>query len=113
MEEFIKEVAEKGFPAVLLLALMGTTGLTGMAGVTSALLMLGGPFGIAGGAALLSITGLAADMLSRYGLEILLVSIYEQRLQNGESKRNLCQEIRRLPISDGLKRTIEEEINSK
>ena len=38
-----------------------------------------------GGIALLGIIGLATEMLSKYGLEALLIGIYRQRIQNGES----------------------------
>ncbi|MBR8833366.1 MAG: hypothetical protein DSM106950_04805 [Stigonema ocellatum SAG 48.90 = DSM 106950] len=54
--------------------------------------------------------GIAADMLSKFGLEALLIAIYIQRLSNGESRSKLCQEIQQLPIFDDLKRVLREAI---
>lgn len=69
-----------------------------------------GPAGMLGGIALLGIIGLATETLSKYGLEAVLIEIYRQRLQNGNSKSSLGREIRNLPISTELKRTLKEEL---
>src|SRR5438046_1140251 len=98
MDEFVMKAVGIGLPAIVLLITMATTGLTGAAAITAALAMLG-PGGMIGGIVLLGIIGLAADMLSRFGLEMLLIAIYRQRLQNGETRNNICQEINWLPIS--------------
>ncbi|MEH2244189.1 hypothetical protein [Nostoc sp.] len=80
MDEFVRKAAGIGLPVIILLITMATTGLTGAAAITAALAMLG-PGGMIGGIVLLGIIGLAADMLSRFGLEALLIAIYRQRLQ--------------------------------
>ncbi|NEO66978.1 MAG: hypothetical protein F6J98_44155 [Moorea sp. SIO4G2] len=49
---------------------MATTGFTGAAAITAALAMLG-PFGMIGGIAFLGVVGIAADGLSKFGLEAL------------------------------------------
>lgn len=90
MDEFVRKAAGIGLPVIILLITMATTGLTGAAAITAALAMLG-PGGMIGGIVLLGIIGLAADMLSRFGLEALLIAIYRQRLQNGETRNNICQ----------------------
>lgn len=89
---------------------MATTGLAGAAAITAALAALGAPAGMLGGIALLGIIGLATETLSKYGLEAVLIEIYRQRLQNGNSKSSLCGEIRNLPISTELKRTLKEDL---
>lgn len=109
MDEFVRKAASLGLPAVMLLVVMGTTGLFGAAAITTALATLGGPIGMLGGIALLGIVGIAADMLSRFGLETLLIGIYQQRLQNGESRAAICREIQGLPISGDLRRRLHEE----
>ena len=48
----------------------------------------------------------AADMLSKYGLQALLIGIYQQRRDNGESLAKLYNEIKKLPISRELKLVI-------
>ncbi|MBW4427347.1 MAG: hypothetical protein KME50_23615 [Nostoc desertorum CM1-VF14] len=108
MDEFVRKAAGIGLPAIVLIITMATTGLTGAAAITAALAILG-PGGMIGGIVLLGIIGLAADMLSKFGLETLLIAIYRQRLQNGETRNNICQEINWLPISGDLKRRVREE----
>ncbi len=110
MDEFVRKAAALGLPAIMLVIVMATTGLAGAAAITAALAALGGPAGMLGGIALLGIIGLATETLSKYGLEAVLIEIYRQRLQNGNSKSSLCAEIRNLPISKELKRTLEEEL---
>lgn len=109
MDEFVRKAAALGLPAIMLVIVMGTTGLAGAAAITAALATLGGPAGMLGGIALLGIAGLATEMLSKYGLEALLIAIYRQRIQNGESRSRLCGEIRNLPISRELKRRLDDE----
>jgi hypothetical protein len=110
MDEFVRKAAAMGLPAVMLLVVMGTTGLFGAAAITTALAALGGPAGMLGGIALLGIVGIAADMLAKHGLEALLIAIYRQRFINGEPRKNLCNEIWGLPISSDLRRSVKEAI---
>ncbi len=109
MDEIISKLAGIGFPGVVLLITMATTGLTGAAAITAALAMLG-PGGMIGGIVLLGIIGLASDALTKYGLEALLVGVYQERISQGESKINLSQEIDKLPISRELKLIIKDEL---
>lgn len=110
MDEFVRKAAGIGLPVIILLIAMAATGLTGAAAITAALAMLG-PGGMVGGIILLGIVGLAADMLSKFGLEELLKAIYRQRLENGESKQSLCAEIDWLPIFSDLKRCLKDSID--
>lgn len=105
MDEFVRKAAGIGLPFVVLLITMATTGLAGAAAITAALAMLG-PGGMIGGIVLLSMVGLAGDMLAKHGLEALLKGIYKQRLINGEPLQKLIDEINWLPISDDLKRCL-------
>ena len=109
MDEFVRKAAALGLPAIMLLIVMATTGLAGAAAITTALAILGGPAGMLGGIALLGIIGLATEMLSKYGLEALLIAIYRQRIQNGESRSSIRKEIRKLPISRELRLRLDEE----
>lgn len=102
MDEIVRKLAGVGFPAIILLIAMATTGLTGAAAITAALAMLG-PGGMIGGIIFLGIIGLASDALSKYGLEALLIGIYKQRHSDGESWEKLREEIDNLPISRELK----------
>lgn len=117
MDKLARKVAALGLPAIILVIVMATTGLTGAAAITAALALLGvpvaavgGPAGMLGGIALLGIIGLATETLSKYPLEAVLISIYRERIQNGDSPFSLGREIRILPISNELKRRLEEEL---
>jgi len=112
VDEFVRKAAGMGLPIIILLIAMAGTGLAGAAAITAALAMLG-PGGMVGGIVLLGIAGLAADMLSKFGLEALLKAIYVQRLKNGDSKQDLCAEIDRLPISGDLKRYLKEALEAE
>lgn len=112
MDEVIKKVAGLGLPGVILVIVMATTGLTGAAAITTALAMLGGPAGMLGGMAVLGLTGLIADALTKVGLEDLLTAIYCERRQS-EPQGKLLEEINGLALFDGdlrdrLKATITE-----
>jgi small GTP-binding protein len=103
MDEVIRKVAALGLPAVIFTVVMATTGLTGAASITTALAILGGPAGMLGGILALGTSGILADYLAKFGIEIALMRIYEIRSEK-ENVENLCQEIDNLPyISNELK----------
>jgi hypothetical protein len=87
---------------------MATTGFTGAAAITAALAMLG-PGGMIGGIVFLGVIGIAADALSKFGLETLLVGVYRDRLARGETSTALRREIKGLFVSEDLKRRLREE----
>jgi predicted GTPase len=106
MDELIRKLVAMGLPGVILVIVMGTTGLTGAAAITSALAFLGGPGGMLGGITVLGITGLLGDVLAKFGIELFLMRIYEERLK-AESVENLCQEIDGLPL---IKKELKEKL---
>ncbi|MEH2393607.1 MAG: GTPase [Nostoc sp.] len=111
MDEVIRKVVAMGLPGVILVIVMATTGLTGGAAIVSALAFLGGPAGMLGGIAVLGFTGVLGDLLTKIGLELFLMRIYEERTKT-ESVENLCREIDGLPLinkelKDKVKRIIE------
>ncbi len=109
MDEAVRKLAGVGFPAIILLITMATTGLTGAAAITTALALLG-PGGMIGGIVLLGIIGLASDVLTKYGLEAVLLGIYKERASKGE--KHLCKEINNLPISKELKLILKDAIGT-
>lgn len=109
MDEAVRKIAALGFPGVILLIAMATTGFTGAAAITAALAMLG-PGGMIGGIVFLGVIGIAADALSKFGLEVLLVGIYKDRHEKGETLQALRQEISGLFVSNDLKRKLKEEL---
>lgn len=109
MDEAVRKIAALGLPGVILLIAMATTGFTGAAAITAALAMLG-PGGMIGGIIFLGVIGIAADALSKFGLEALLVGVYKDRHEKGETLEALKKEIGGLFISDDLKRKLKEEL---
>jgi len=110
MDEIVRIIAALGLPGVILLTTMAFTGLSGAAAITAALAFLG-PGGMIGGIAFLGIIGIASDALSKFGIEALLMGVYRERRQRGESLDQIRREINGLPISDDLKRTLREEFS--
>jgi hypothetical protein len=106
MDEVIRKVVALGLPGILLAIAIATTGFAGGAALTTALAILGGPFGMLGGIALLGIGGLVADAVAKVGIDNFLVAVYSERRKN-ESHEQLLYEIRGLLISNDLKNTLE------
>jgi uncharacterized membrane protein len=102
MDEVVKKVASLGLPGVILVVTMATTGFTGTVALPIALAVLGGPFGMMGGLAVLGIVTLIGDALAGYGIEALLSKVYSERSKN-EALGGILREIDGLPISDELK----------
>lgn len=110
MDEAVRKIAALGLPGVILLIAMATTGFTGAAAITAALAMLG-PGGMIGGIMFLGVISIAADALSKFGLETLLIGVYKDRYEKGETLAALKKEISGLFISDDLKRKLKEELS--
>lgn len=106
--DFIRKVAALGTPGVVFIVAMSSTGLAGAAAVTSALALLGGPAGIYGGIAILPIIAVAADYLTKYGLEYILALIYQRRIEEqGETVEVVVNEINGLKfIPDNIKNNV-------
>lgn len=104
--ELVRKIAALGVPAIVLVIVMATTGLTGAAAITAALAFLGGPAGMLGGILALGIMGLIADKLAQYGLDFLLMMIYQEKVKNQpeSAEEEIVKEIDNLPvISNELK----------
>ena len=78
-EKAIQKICGIGFPAIVLSAVISSTGLTGAAAITSALALLGGPAGMLGGITALVCIGLIADAVTGLGIEAILKFVYDQR----------------------------------
>ena len=103
MDEVAKKLASLGLPGVLLVIMMATSGgMGGTYGLISSIVALGGPFGLMGGLAVLGLMTAVGDVLSGYGIESLLVTVYKERTKS-ESLTKLIKELKDLPLSDNLK----------
>ena len=87
IDEVVRVAASVGAPAVLLivaLSIAGASGLAGAAALSAALTLLGGPAGMPGGILVLTFVGGVSAALASYGLEALLVAIYNKRIEISE-----------------------------
>ncbi len=114
MDRIVDKIAALGVPGLVLLVAMSITGWTGAAAITAALAMLGGPFGMLGGIAVLGILGLISQGLTEYGLEALSIGVIDAlHTQQGKSLCEIKREVCSLPISKELKNAIMEYVEGR
>jgi hypothetical protein len=103
MDQLVDKIAALGVPGLVLMVTMAVTGWAGAAALTTALAMLGGPFGMMGGIALLGILGLISKGLSDYGFEAIFKATVDELKRKGKSKVDIEREVESYPISRELK----------
>lgn len=109
LDEIGRKVASLGLPGVMFAvaaSIAGGMGLAGGAVITTALAMLGGPLGMLGGLAVLGLATVIADAVGKYGLEAVLIAVYQERRRRGEGLQHLQREIDGLWVSDELKHKV-------
>ena len=109
MDKLIEKLAALGVPALILVIVMGTTGLTGAAAITAGLAALG-PFGIIGGIATLGVISLLSQGLAEYGFDVIFTELEKEFYRRGETKESIYEKINKYPISKSLKRKLKEEL---
>ena len=87
----------------MLLVVVSTTGFAGAAALTTALAVLGGPFGMVGGIALLGVLGLISKGVSDYGFGRIYSKSMSGLKDKGHSEQEVIDKINSLPISKSLK----------
>ncbi|MGJ3248449.1 MAG: hypothetical protein ACFE0I_20500 [Elainellaceae cyanobacterium] len=112
MDQIADKLAALGVPGLVLLVAMAVTGWAGAAAITTALAILGGPFGMLGGIAVLGILGLISKGLADYGFEAIFKATVEELRKKGKSKADIEQEINSYPISRDLKLKIQDYLRS-
>jgi hypothetical protein len=108
MDQLVDKIAALGVPGLVLVVAMAVTGWTGAAALTTALAMLGGPFGMLGGIAMLGILGLISKGLSDYGFEAIFIAIVDELKKQGKSKADIEREVESYPVSRDLKLKIKD-----
>ncbi|GAB4332911.1 MAG: hypothetical protein OHK0047_21160 [Leptolyngbyaceae cyanobacterium] len=108
MDQLVDKIAALGVPGLVLLVAMAVTGWAGAAALTTALAVLGGPFGMLGGIVLLGILGLIAKGLSDYGFEAIFKATVDELRRKGKSIVDIEREVESYPISQGLKLKIKD-----
>lgn len=103
MDKIVDKIAALGVPGLVLLVAMAVSGWVGAAAITSALAMLGGPFGMLGGIAVLGILGLISQGIAEYGFEQIFRAVIDELLKKGKSRADIGREVMSYPISKELK----------
>src|SRR5436853_349746 len=102
-DKLAERLVALGVPGLVLVVAVATTGLTGGAAIVAALAVLGGPFGMWGGVALLLLLVLISYALAEYGFERLFVAVLKGLRQKGLTKQQILNKIDSYPISIALK----------
>ncbi|MFN5515743.1 MAG: hypothetical protein ACK5CA_13645 [Cyanobacteriota bacterium] len=113
MDKIVDKIAALGVPGLVLLVAMAVTGWTGAAAITTALALLGGPFGMLGGIAVLGIMGLVSQGIAQYGFPEIFKAVVYQLYTNGMSKESILKEVSWYPISDELKKQISDYLEAE
>ena len=108
MDKIVNKIVGLGVPGLVLLVAMAVSGWVGAAAITSALAMLGGPFGMLGGIAVLGILSMISQGIAEYGFEALLEATILGLQAKGKTNAQIEKEINSYPISRELKLKIKE-----
>ncbi|MGD1921123.1 MAG: hypothetical protein ACFCAD_20925 [Pleurocapsa sp.] len=112
MDKIVNKIVGLGVPGLVLLVAMAVSGWVGAAAITSALAMLGGPFGMLGGIAVLGILSMISQGIAEYGFEALLEETISGLKAQGKTNAQIEKEISYYPISRELKLKIREYLKS-
>ncbi|MDJ0568061.1 MAG: hypothetical protein WBM44_02185 [Waterburya sp.] len=108
MDTIVNQIVALGVPGLVLLVAMAVTGWAGAAAITAGLAMLGGPFGMLGGIAVLGILAMISKGLAEYGFEAIFTATVEELKKKGKTTSEIENEINSYPISRELKLKIKE-----
>lgn len=111
MDKIVNKIVGLGVPGLVLLVAMGISGWAGAAAITTALAMLGGPFGMLGGIAVLGILSIMAQGIAEFGFDALVGATISGLQAQGKTNAEIEQELNSYPISRGLKLKIKYYLN--
>lgn len=103
MDKIIEKIVALGVPGLVLVFAIASTGVTGAAATVGALALLGGPFGMLGGIATLSVLTLISQGIAKYGLEAIVEGTLSRLQEEGLSKQAIRAKFESYPISRSLK----------
>jgi len=93
MDKVVQKLVAMGIPGLILLAIAGTTGFAGGAAIITALSVMGGPFGLMGGAVALAALALTIDAVAEYGFEKIARGVVAGLEKKGKSKNEIRKTI--------------------
>ncbi|MGO9825487.1 MAG: hypothetical protein ACLPMG_09455 [Terriglobales bacterium] len=110
-QRVVENLISLGVPGLVLLVAVSISGFAGAAALTSALAVLGGPWGMAGGISLLILLALVSKALTEYGLPKLAHAVISGLIAKGETSPSIRKKVDSLPkwaISMKLRTKIDE-----
>jgi hypothetical protein len=112
MDQIVSKIAALGVPGLILVVVMSVSGFAGAVAITSSLAVLGGPFGMLGGIAVLGVLGLISQGIAEFGVDQIFRGVVDELRKQGKSKSDIEREVNKYPISGGLKSKIKEYLNN-
>ena len=107
MDAVVDKIAALGVPGLVLVVAMAFTGLAGTAAMTAGLALLGGPFGMLGGIAVLGVLALISRALARYGFEAIFKGVLNRLRAEGKTNDEIKEAVDGYWfVSDYLKRKL-------
>ncbi|BAY42375.1 hypothetical protein NIES2111_67980 (plasmid) [Nostoc sp. NIES-2111] len=109
MDELVNKLAGLGVAGLVLVGLVATSSYAGAVAITTSLAILGGPFGMIGGAVALTLIAAISSAIAKYGVETLAKSVVKKLKESGRSEASIIQEINSFPmITNGLRSQLRE-----
>jgi uncharacterized membrane protein len=109
MDELVNKLAGLGVAGLVLVGLVATSSYAGAVAITTSLALLGGPFGMIGGAVALTLIAAISSMIAKVGVETLAKAVVKQLKDSGRSESSIIQEINNFPmITHGLRAQLRE-----
>lgn len=107
LDKIAEVIAGLGVPGLVLVMLMTASPLTGAAAITSSLAALG-PFGMLGGIATLGVLSFISRAITKFSFEKVFPAVLIKLREDGRTFEEIREEVNRYPISEELKRKLEE-----
>lgn len=106
LDTVVSILAGVGGAGAVIVIVAATTGLVGAAALTTAISMLGGPFGILGGVFVTAGLSILVYNISKYGAGMILEKIAQKWKSDGKTLRDIEKDIDDIPgyiVSEGVK----------
>lgn len=107
LDKIAEVIAGLGVPGLVLVMLITASPLTGAAAITSSLAALG-PFGMLGGIATLGVLSFISRAITKFSFEKVFPAVLIKLREDGRTCEEIREEVNRYPISEELKRKLEE-----
>jgi len=114
IDQMLDKVAGLGVAGIVFAVVMATSGATGVYAITTALSILGGPFGgMVAGITMLGIIAMISTLLAKFGIDKLVIMLVQRMVKKGMSKEKLISDLSRKPWTILLSKALRTQITDK